>query len=148
MSKRSTTYSFRRPPSDISASLEHLGAQLASIQEEVARARADLRLPSTLPRGTGDHTAAAEAATRAAAAEAEPDDGVSVEALHEIVETLLLDRPVTLQELVEATGVRQNRVSGALVWLGRAHGERLLRIPVAGAPGRRFRWFLVPETAV
>lgn len=170
-----TTYSHTRRGTERSRreTLEAIAAQLSVLQEQVV---AELEPQRPEPRaaalqarakGTEDVTEAARQATgqmvalprpaRAKRATVAPDerqrhpspidDGIAPEELFELVSTLITDRPLTLQQLVEATGVRQNRISGALVHLDREHAGRLMRFPEPGAPGRRFRWFLAPAGA-
>lgn len=160
MPKTPTTYSVTRARRT-RETLEHLAAQLAVLQEEVVKVRDDLP-PEPRARGTADVTADARRATGQIEALQRPagrarrdteerrrhpspiEDGIAPDDLFDMVAALVTDRPLTLQELVEATGVRQNRISGALVHLDRQHPGKLMRFPMPGAPGRRFRWFLAP----
>lgn len=57
------------------------------------------------------------------------------------VRALVADRPMTLTELSAATGVRQSRVSGAIVAMQREPETRIAKV---GNDPVRARWFLVP----
>lgn len=74
-------------------------------------------------------------------------DTANSQELNAEVRRLISDRPMTTQELVDVTGCRLSRVSGALVGLQRASTddspEQLLNL---GTP-RRAKWFLVTDKA-
>ncbi len=55
------------------------------------------------------------------------------------VERLIMERPMTMQELTDVTGARMPRVSGAVVALQRDESRQLLNL----GHGRKARWFLV-----
>lgn len=65
-------------------------------------------------------------------------DSTSTQQLTAEVKRLVIERPMTTQELVEITGARMSRVSGSLIHLQRTE-DRLLNLGTA----RRAKWFLV-----
>lgn len=67
-------------------------------------------------------------------------DNTSTTLLTSEVKRLIEDRPMTTQELLETTGARLSRVSGALVALQR-DGNQLLNLGTQ----RRAKWFMVKE---
>lgn len=70
-------------------------------------------------------------------------DSTSAAELNAEVKRLIQDRPMTTQELIETTGARLARVSGALIALQRTENQ-LLNL---GTP-RRAKWFLVSDRVV
>ncbi len=71
------------------------------------------------------------------------DEGSTPE-LMEAIRALITERPLTFQEIIEATGARDNRIKGAITALQR-HGARVLDIAPEGT--RRAVWF-IPSDAV
>lgn len=66
------------------------------------------------------------------------DDGTTPE-LMEAIRHLITERPLTFQDLLEATGARDNRVKGAITALQR-EGHRVLDVAPPGV--RRALWFI------
>ena len=65
-------------------------------------------------------------------------DDASTAELRETLERLLTERPMTLNELIAATGCRANRISGALVQFDRDMGKPVLNL----GNGKRALWFM------
>lgn len=65
------------------------------------------------------------------------DDATTAE-LRESVERLLTERPMTLNELIAATGCRANRISGVIVQFDRDMGKPVLNL----GNGKRALWFM------
>lgn len=106
------------PKSTRTDSLEALRAQIHALKEQATKLEEKLEARA---RGTGDVT---EKAIQAAALAAlvDPDhrpffigDETSTEILMATIIRAIEARPRTLLELVEITGARRNRISGALV---------------------------------
>jgi hypothetical protein len=67
-----------------------------------------------------------------------PGDTVEASTLNAIVRRLISERPMTTRELIQATGARPSRISGALVSLQRG-SDKIIDL---GSP-RMGRWFIV-----
>lgn len=70
-------------------------------------------------------------------------DDTSTSELNAEIKRLIMDRPMTTQELIETTGARLARVSGALIALQRTENQ-LLNL----GSQRRAKWFLVSDKIV
>lgn len=69
-------------------------------------------------------------------------DEMPTGALLALVQTLITDKPLTFQELLEATGARDNRVKGVLMRLQR-EGVKVVNL----GSQTKARWF-IPDEAV
>lgn len=72
------------------------------------------------------------------------DDGPTDE-LMRAVQALLMERPMTFQDILEATGARDNRVKGSITALQR-EGVRVVDIAPEGT--RKARWFIPSDKAL
>ncbi len=68
-------------------------------------------------------------------------DGTPTRELAVEVRRLISDQPMSMQELVDATGAKMSRISGVIVEVQRTVGERILNLGTA----RRARWLLLGE---
>ncbi len=72
------------------------------------------------------------------------DDGPTDE-LVDAIRRMLTDRPCRFQDILEATGARDNRIKGSITRL-KTEGAGVVDISPAGS-GRAARWF-IPDAAV
>lgn len=70
-------------------------------------------------------------------------DRAPQEEIYAAIEALISARPMTRRELCLATGVREDRVSGALVRFSKKFDGRLMNL----GNGRRALWYLAPESS-
>lgn len=120
---------------DLRAGAEELAKRAAKLEEQLR--------PSA--RGTGDVTEKAKAAVAQTIAidPARPyfiGDATDTPTLIHTIERCISDRPRTLPELIELTGARRNRISGALVKL---QVKRPGSVKNAGTNARALWW--IPE---
>ena len=125
------------------ATIATLEAELRGITNFEERAREERialegKLKRVRARGTGDHVEAARAATALAAyfVGDEADGPTCVAAIERVIK----DRPRTLMEIVELTGIRRNRVSGFINRL-QVSGKNVVNT------GDKYRavWWLSPK---
>lgn len=124
------------PAAHLSALLETVTYLANVIRAETPEQAAELAPPKRIARGTG-------AVAPAAPGPQTIGDGTNTAALSAEIERLLGERPMTRQELLEATGARGNRIAG-VVWRLQAEGKVVnkgnRRVAVwALAPARRRR---------
>lgn len=59
------------------------------------------------------------------------------------IRRLVAEQPMTMPELEEVTGAKQSRISGALVYLQRTEGSKVLNLGTQ----RRAKWFILDQNA-
>ena len=121
---------------EIVAELHDIREKSESLAEQTKRLEESLRLA----RGTGDHTAKAIAA-RGAKGSFNIGDNTDTPTLIATVERAITGYARTLRELVELTGARRNRISGALVKIQVAHPTSVQNV----GNDARALWYIAPK---